>query len=132
MTPGLEVLPPCVLDKAQRGALLGQSLPYWNLFHPRKPRSLHTGTGQFLPGWVPSISPGKDSQCSELKWKKGSAERTDVSSLFTHLFICVTALHITSTVGSRVNKTPSPAEGKFGSHRFGCFQKIPQVQPSEG
>lgn len=132
------MLPPCVLDKAQRDALLGQSLPYRDLFCPRKPLSLNTGSGQFPHGWVPtgmpSIRPGKGSQCpgSELKWEKGSAEGTVSNSLLTHLFICVTALHTASTAGSRVNKTPSPAEGKFASHRFGCFQKTPQVQPSEG
>lgn len=54
-----------------------------------------------------------------------------VVGLLTHLFICATGLH-TSTAGSSVNKTSSPAGGKFASHRFGCFQKTPQVQPSEG
>lgn len=82
------MLLPWLLNKAQRDALLGQSLPYPVLFCPRKPLSLSTGSGQFLPGWVPSLSPGKGSQCpgSELKWEKGGDERTYVSSsLFTHL-----------------------------------------------
>lgn len=135
ITPGQRCCPPCLLDKAQRGALHGQSLPYRDLFCPRKPLSLNTGSGQLLPGWVPTgmpgISPGKGSRClaRELKWEKGLMS---VVGFFTQLFICVTALHTTSTAGSRVNRTPSPAGGKFASHRFGCFQKRPQVQPNEG
>lgn len=74
---------------------------------------------------MPGISPGKGSQSpgSELKWEKGLMS---LAGLFTHLFICVTALHTTSTAGSGVNKTPSPVGGKFASHRLGCFQKTPK------
>lgn len=52
-------------------------------------------------------------------------------SVVVYSLICVTALHTTSTRQQSEQDSP-PAERKFASHRFGCSQKIPQVQPREG
>lgn len=42
-------------------------------------------------------------------------------------FICADTLSSTSAAGSRVNRTPSLAGGKFASHGFRCFQETHQV-----
>lgn len=86
----------CLAEPALLGPLLPQeaSVPEYRPWAVSPWVGAHRNAG---------ISPGKGSQClgSELKWEKGSAERTDVSSsLFTHWVICVTALHTTSIAGS--------------------------------